>query len=310
MTYGAAIRHSGYRINQLPPDKQVFANKKNMENLKILFPFIKQALAEPFYADDYMKDADPEKLLASLMPTSELFQCVHDHPTEGRVLVGIAILKGIVPNREAYFDAWTHPAFRGKYPCSRLLQDIFDYAFRPWNPERTDEEKKQPRGLGLMKIKCQTSAANRPAIRALQRLGFKQVGLSPCDGLFQGQWTDVILVEKPNPGIFDAIPPEELEHGKRSETPSSADVRSTPAVHSAPSVRNSEPDNPERGDSATDNPDGESDRGEREFFGDPEISSIERKQSKLTELRQSIRPRGANSISTELLSAIRESRSR
>lgn len=246
--YRAPIRFSGLRISLLPtPEQQRDEWIARLNDVQWLLPALQQALAEPFFADDYIVDMPFDEVVKSSMQGGELFGCVHDEK-----VVGFVLLRNIKPGRDAWIEAYTAPEFRGKYPCSRQIRQILDYAFRPWNPETTRSQQLFPRGLGLQKIKAAVSAANTSAHAALWRLGFNVIGRSPADGLFKGKYTDIILVEKINPALLPQEGMQDVWKRRRKQ----GSGTNTPELRGASSVHASAPvhlatgldgDVPERG---------------------------------------------------------------
>lgn len=191
--FKSPIRYSGYRINLLPQEQQRDVWEARLRDIQPWLPYIQEALEEPLFADDYIYDMPFDQLIKQMLLSGELFGCVHEDK-----VVAFVVLRDIKPGREAWLEGWVHPAFRGKYPCAKQMNQIIEYAFRPWNPEQTPSQRLAPRGLGLRKLKSAFSGFNAPAGRALKRLGFHAIGVSMMDGLFKGRVTDIILVEKFN----------------------------------------------------------------------------------------------------------------
>lgn len=230
-----AIRYSGLRINYMPPHEQEAAWQQRLTDVQWLLPYLKDALTEPYFADDAILDMKFEDIVRYGMQSGELFGCMH-----GQEVVGFVLLRDIRPNRDAWIEAYTTPAYRGKFPCGTLLRQILEYAFSPWNPELTNSQKYAPKGLGLRKLKAATSDRNDAAVRAMKRLGFFCAGWSLMDALFKGKTTDIILLEKFNP-LY--IPRQQQDVWKRrliSETPSihpTAPVSERADLHASPSVQ-------------------------------------------------------------------------
>lgn len=238
--FQSPIRYSGYRINLLPEEQQRATWEARLKDIQPWLPYIQQALAEPFFADDYYLDMPFDELIKQIMTTGELFGCVHNDE-----VVAFVILRDIRPGRDAWLEGWVAPEFRGKYPCAKQMAQIMDYAFRPWNPELTNSQKMSPKGLGLRKIKASCSNHNRPAALALARLGFMPTGMSLMDGLFKGTLTDILTVEKFNPIYLPKREPQEdvwRQRGRR-EASAGTTLHTGTGVHSRPAVEDdSRPD--------------------------------------------------------------------
>lgn len=217
-----AIRYSGLRINYMPPHEQETAWTQRLTDVQWLLPYLKEALAEPYFADDAILDMKFEDIVRYGLQSGELFGCMH-----GEEVVGFVLLRDIRPGRDAWLEAYTTPAYRGKYPCGTIIKQIVEYAFSPWNPELTNSQKYAPKGLGLKKLKAATSDRNDSAVRGLKRLGFFCAGWSLMDALFKGRVTDIILLEKFNP-LY--IPRQQQDVWKRRLDTQTPGIRSTAPV--------------------------------------------------------------------------------
>lgn len=242
MTYKEPIRYSGYRISLLPEQQQRATWEARLGDIQWLLPMVKEALKEPFFLDDALLNQTFEEIIKGAMLTGELFGCVHGEGADRKV-VGFVLLQDVRPGRDAVISAWAHPEFRSSYTLYRLIKRIMDYAFRPWNPERTEAEKQAPRGLGLRKLKANISGENLSAAKALRCLGFLTFGVSLMDGLFKGRVTDIILLEKFNPAILPKQEPanaRKLSQGAdpahlhpATGIPSAAELPASTSVHAA-----------------------------------------------------------------------------
>lgn len=237
--YKAPIRYSGYRISLLPEAQQRAAWEQRLTDIQWVLPHLHDALAEPFFTDDSVVDLPFDMLVRLAMEGGELFGCTHEREDGTIVPVGFVLLRDIRPGRDAWMEGYTVPEFRGKYPCSKQLRQIMDYAFRPWNPELTQSQKLTPKGLGLIKLKANVSVANRAAQMALWRCGFQTTGISPRDGLFKGQVTDIITVEKFNP-LYLPQGNNNVRKQESREATSTADVRGTTGIQSSAAVQAAE----------------------------------------------------------------------
>lgn len=224
----AVVRYSGLRINYAPPEQRQDLWRERLENIQYLLPHLQDALSEPYFADDSIVDLPFDEIVRHGLQNGELFGCLYD----GEV-VGFVLLRDIRPGRDAWIEAYTTPAFRGKHPCGRQIREILEYAFAPFNPEQTNSQKRAPLGLGLRKIKACISDANTPAAMALKRLGFITFGWSHVDALFKGSLTGTILLEKFNPLLFPQVNPDVRwrQQAQSTRIHSSAPVSERPAVH-------------------------------------------------------------------------------
>lgn len=179
-------------------------------------------MQEPLYFDDMMRGMTASDMIMHALDSGELF--VH-FGVEGnkRYLVGVTILRNIIHEREATFEAWVTPQFRGHYCVKTAALHVFEYAFKPF-----------PRGLGLKKIKAQIATSNAHAINAAAKLGFFHIGTSPLDGLFNGVPVDMLYCELLNPTCFNLG----VTNGRQKES-SSTDLlpASDTGLHAAGAVQ-------------------------------------------------------------------------
>jgi RimJ/RimL family protein N-acetyltransferase len=228
MNYVPPIRYSGYRISLAPPDQQHDMWVTRLTDINFLLPHIQEALKEPYFVDDSYIDMPFDTLLRAILESGEVFACFDADHTGERTLCGFVLLRDVRPGRDAWLEAYSLPQYRGGYPAGRRhINQIMEYCFAPWNPEQLPSQKLSPKGLGLRKLKASVSAMNTPACTALKRMGFVACGFSPADGLFKGQLTDIITVEKINPAL---LPKEPHYAQRRGEAASGTESDTSTAV--------------------------------------------------------------------------------
>ncbi len=198
MTFKQPIRYSGYRISLLPESQQKEMWTHRLQDIQWLIPTLEAALSETYFCDDSIVDMPFDQMVKAALMCGELFGCVHEVDGANQV-VGFVLLRDVRPGRDAWMEGYVVPEFRGKYPVAKQIREVLSYAFRPWNPEQTRSQQLSPKGLGLRKLKASLSGSNLPAARFLASLGFFSTGVSMMDGLFKGNVTDIIQVEKFNP---------------------------------------------------------------------------------------------------------------
>lgn len=218
----------------MPQEVQEPTWRQRLTDVQYLLSVIQESMKEQYFIDDSYIDIPFDQLVRIIMESGEMFACFADEECRERSEVSaFVLLRDIRPGRDAWIEAYSLPQYRGHYPAGRRhLNQILEYCFAPWNPEQLPSQKLSPKGLGLRKLKAQVSAMNTPACQALKRAGFMATGISPADGLFKGQLTDIITVEKMNPILL----PREPLYAQRSLETSSATVADTSRVVHASAV--------------------------------------------------------------------------
>lgn len=205
------------------------------------FPTFAEAMRdEDYMVDDWLKGLPPNVMLYNAMQSGELFACFY-----GQKLAAITLLTNIIRQREGTLEAWVMPEFRGEYCVWEFWAALRNYAFRPFRNEIGTDQDISNSGLDLRKIKCTISRANPEAFKACARMGFFQVGMSPQDGLYNGQLTDMLMLELPNPRYFPALKAANNDRRKQQSTRATY-VRTTSAIRAAEPVP--ERTGPEPGD--------------------------------------------------------------
>jgi RimJ/RimL family protein N-acetyltransferase len=216
------VNFSGFRLGALSPEQRVYAGQELIKRVLPFAPVIAAATMEPYFLDDIFRVNTAENLLLSGIQHGEIFIC-----TENDQVIAFMMLSDILHERSATFEGWAHRDYRQDYTHRKVLyklgKEVIEYAFRPYGAI------KDGGGLGLKKLKARIAEANTPSLKAARAYGFKQVGRSPADGLYQGIPVDTILLELLNPAFFGLAAPEVLT----SEVEQAA---SAPHVHAAAAV--------------------------------------------------------------------------
>ena len=211
---------SGFRIHLAPEAERpkLWAKLADEIGQGPYLEIMATIMDEPYYVDDMMRELSAGQLLSHAIEQGEfLAHFLGDEP------VGVSILRDIVAGRDATLEAWVFPKFRGSYCVFNAARQLIKYAFSAF----------EAGGLQLRKIKAQVSANNPSAIKAVDRLGFKLVGISPADGLFTGQYTDMLLLELPSPVYFSLGTnngQQEVESSAATDVPSAGTVSSASGV--------------------------------------------------------------------------------
>lgn len=194
-------RYSGYRIRFLPQQQQ---NWKWAGVIKDLTPYVElfdMMKAESFYVDDLFQSFDSMALMNHQLRNGEVFLAFH-----GETLACLVIISDIIEGRDASFEGWSNPKFRGSLElrkavsscahellgCQKKGHEQVGYAFTEFGDN----------GLGLKKLKCRIAKPNQRSLKSAYALGFRPIGVSELDALHQGVPYDAILLELKNPAYF------------------------------------------------------------------------------------------------------------
>lgn len=218
-------RYTGYRLKFLEPRQQPYAWAELQRNLQPLAPLMEAASQEAYFLDDYLRGLTPAQLLTVGLQDGEIFLALH----AGKV-AGLMMLRDIIHERSATWEAWAHPEYRSDYRHRKVLShfahEVIEYAFKPYGKD----------GLGLIKLKAEICSQNRPALRAAMALGFRVTGMSWLDAFYNSLPHDMVLLERLNPQYFNLANPDPIHVEEEARTAPDADLHPGTSLHAAASA--------------------------------------------------------------------------
>lgn len=211
------IENVKYSALKVAPEKRPYKLASLSQSLESLYA---AAMQEEFFIDDFYKQANPRNVLSGALMNGEFFLSKSDGD-----VVGFLLLRGILPGRHAFMEAYALPKYRGPegkeiiYAC---FKEVVDYAF-------------SETGLGLKKIKAEICQSNLPALVTCEALGFLPIGMSPLDQFHLGAPYDTVLLELLNPDYF-GLEPETLNNGREQQSTIGAAIHAADAIPTGASL--------------------------------------------------------------------------
>jgi RimJ/RimL family protein N-acetyltransferase len=181
------ISYSGYELKSQVNNPEAYRSNwdRLVKNTDNLIPLFEIALGEPFLVQDAYRRLGARAVMNAGLFNGELLVCLH-----GDRVVGLCFVHRIEPSQSAELEYWAAPAYRQSkyvwYFAKRTMAHI-------WKKHN------------LRKLKANVCSQNTAALKAIRRMGFFQVGMSPEDASFGGRYYDMVMLEAYNPEHFKPV---------------------------------------------------------------------------------------------------------
>lgn len=210
------FRVSGVRLD---PNSHLFAAQFEtcvQQALKLGLKIFQEAQREPFLFYDNEKNKPIYQLIQSMLLQGELF-----FPEVNNEVIGYAAFRNIQPTRYANLEIYLSSGYRKSRTLGEFRASLESSAFA-----------KYPDGLQLLKLKASIHPGNYSSLKACKNSGFVALCDLPLEGLWQGQLSTMIYLEKYSPEITALMKPQEISsNGKHPVNPSNPKLRSSSDLH-------------------------------------------------------------------------------